>query len=47
MSRYPIATYARSLNPRELQVFLGLPMLRFNPLGAIDRFEAKYRRRVR
>lgn len=47
MHRFPIATYARTLTPRELNAFIALPLLRHDPLRAIDTFEKRYRRHVR
>jgi hypothetical protein len=44
---FPVAAYASTLNPRELHAFVGLPLLKHNPLRAIEVFEAKYRRRAR
>lgn len=45
--RFPIAAYARTLSPRELNAFVSLPSLRYNPLRAIREFETRYRRRAR
>lgn len=44
---FPVATYASTLSPRELNAFVSLHLLKHNPMKAIEVFEAKYRRRAR
>lgn len=46
MARFPIANYARTLNEQQLKAFLSFPMLRHNPMRAIDMFESKTRHRA-
>jgi len=45
--RFPIAAYASTLSKRELDAFVTLPLLKFDPMRAIRNFEKRYRRRVR
>lgn len=47
MGKFPIAAYARTLSDRQLHAFIHLPLLKHDPLRAIDIFEAKFRRRAR
>lgn len=47
MGKFPIAAYASTLSERQLHAFIHMPLLRHDPLKAIDIFEAKFRRRVR